>query len=305
MPTLEERVAGLETAVTALAETLKAGQEQLAGAVELLKDLVATLSPLADSVRTLTDAQGQLISVVRTLAEAQTRTEQAIETLTGRVDRLEEAVTRLTEAQTRTEQAIETLTGRVDRLEEAVTRLTEAQTRTEERLGRLEEAVTQLAEAQVRTEKRLDGEIGRREGERYERQVALKAYVLLGPGWGGRPEIRPEVPDRVNEALARAGIVPDDEANPNLADLLWWPKNLPDTVIVVEASLVIDSSDVARARRRAETLRAAGLEAHPVVVGRVLPDRVRELAAERGVEYYIEGEGPSAGLVRLRQAPRG
>jgi len=70
MPTLEERVAGLETAVTALAETLKAGQEQLAGAVELLKDLVSTLSPLADSVRTLADAQGQLISVVRTLAEA-------------------------------------------------------------------------------------------------------------------------------------------------------------------------------------------------------------------------------------------
>jgi hypothetical protein len=277
MPTLEERVAGLETAVTALAETLKAGQEQLAGAVELLKDLVSTLSPLADSVRTLADAQGQLISVVRTLAEAQTRTEQGLRVLTGRVDRLEEAVTRLTEAQTRTE----------------------------ERLGRLEEAVTQLAEAQVRTEKRLDGEIGRREGERYKRQVALKAYVLLGPGWGGRPEIRPEVPDRVNEALARAGIVPDDEANPNLADLLWWPKNLPNTVIVVEASLVIDSSDVARTRRRAETLRAAGLEAHPVVVGRVLPDQVRELAAELGVEYYVEGEGPSAGLVRLRQAPRG
>jgi len=144
-------------------------------------------------------------------------------------------------------------------------------------------------------------EVGRRDGERYEQQVALKAAQLFGFGWGGNPAARPEVLDRVNRLLDRAGLSPDDEANPNLSDLLWWPEAVPDTVIVAEASLSIDPTDVVRARRRAETLRSAGLRAVPVVIGRHLPDRVRELAAQLGVEWYVEGEGPSRGLIELRR----
>jgi multidrug efflux pump subunit AcrA (membrane-fusion protein) len=108
-----------------------------------------------------------LPQLVRALAEAQGRTE--------------EAVARLAEAQARTEE-------RVGRLEEAVARLAEAQARTEERVGRLEEAVARLdlavarlAEAQARTEEAV-AELARQVGglsETVGGDIEDIAYIVL------------------------------------------------------------------------------------------------------------------------------
>lgn len=258
MPTLEERVAALEAAVTRFTGALT-------DTVETLKSLVGTLSPLADSFRALTEAEhettravreltgvvGSLVGTVRTLAEAQTRTEQELRTLIGRVDELTARVDGLAAD-------VAALAGRLDRME------------------------------------------FKQEGERYEAETVRRAARILGPGEGGSPD-ELEVRRRLGQLLASVQV--DREADPALADIIWWPEGQPGTIVIVEASPTIDAVDVVRARRRAETLEAAGagkLRAYPVVVGQSLPDGARRLAAELGVEYYVEGEGPSEGLSRLR-----
>jgi Skp family chaperone for outer membrane proteins len=82
-----------------------------------------------------------LKEIVRSLAEAQKRTEQRLEKLAQRVEEL-------AEAQKRTEQRVEELAEAQRRTEQRVEELAEAQKRTEQR-------VEELAEAQRRTEQTL------------------------------------------------------------------------------------------------------------------------------------------------------
>lgn len=185
--------------------------------------------------------------------------------LEARLLRLEDTLVRLAEAQARTEAA--------------VSRLAEAQVRTEAQLLRLETQVQALAEAQTRTEAQLArqvtqlqtlmswqrGEAGRREGERYERDVVRRASVLFNGGDGGVPE-QPEVQRRLAERLRTIlaeGILPS-EADPFLADLLWWKGN---QLAVIEVSLQVNGNDVNRVMQRAGTLRRAGIQAMAVVIG--------------------------------------
>src|SRR5207248_7257746 len=109
------------------------------------------------------------------------------------------------------------------------------------------------------------GEEGRREGERYERNTVRHARVIFG---GGRDVTQqPEDLQRIQRALDPVMARPDlDEADdPFLADLLWLKG---ERIAMVEISRRIDRDDMDRARRRAETLRAAGLPALAVVIGR-------------------------------------
>lgn len=57
-----------------------------------------------------------------------------------------------------------------------------AQTRTEGELAELIKQVRELTALLGRVQERLEGETGRRHGERYEPQVALKAAQLFGFG---------------------------------------------------------------------------------------------------------------------------
>jgi predicted nuclease with TOPRIM domain len=286
---------------------LTSAQQAITGAVA---ELVGAQRETTRTLHELAGLVGNLAGVVQALLEAQARIEKRLEVLEGRVDRLEAALIRLAEAQTRTEARLEELAGRVDalaraqaRTEQRLEELARAQARTEQRLeelaraqARTEQRLEELARAQARLSERLDGEIARREGERYEAAIVRRASRILGPGDGGSPD-EPEVRRRLDGALA--DLSPDPEADPALADIVWWSAAGP--ILVVEVSLVIHREDIERAAARAQTLRSAGLNALPVVVGRVLPDTLRELAAREGVEYYIEGEGPSAGLIAFRR----
>jgi hypothetical protein len=146
------------------------------------------------------------------------------------------------------------------RLEDTLVRLGGAQARTEAALAR-------LAEAQARTEEQLAwlgpqvqtfmhwqrGETGRRDGERYERDVVRRAAVLFNGGSGEAPD-QPEVQRRLARRLYTVlaeGILPS-EADPFLADLLWWKG---EQLAVVEVSLQIDGDDVNRVTQRTNTLR--------------------------------------------------
>lgn len=234
--------------------------------------------------------------------------------LPTRMDRVEVALEKVAEAQRRSE-------GRLDRLEKAVSQLIEAQrrseerlSRVEERLGRLELAVAQLAEAQLRSEVVLQevkkgveslagwrrGEEGRRNGEQYERTIERRAPSLLGGGMGGGTQ-RDTVYNRVQQLLA-ALYAEDDlapEADPMLADIIWWKA---DRYIVAEVSIRIDRLDVLRASQRAQSLRKAGVAATGVVIGdEWLAEDTLALAEEEAVEWKV-GNAYSAGLIAYRRS---
>src|SRR5215475_12861224 len=211
----------------------------------------------------------------------------------ARLFRLEDTLSRLAEAQVRTEAA--------------VSRLAEAQARTETRMEQVETTLVRLAEAQARTEEQLvrqgvqierlteqvqalvswqRGEAGRREGERYERDVVRRALVLFNGGQGGAPD-QPEVQRRVRVLLQ--SLLTEDilatEADPTLTDLLWWKG---DRVAVVEIAMQVNGEDVRRAVQRAKTLQQGGAQAMAMVIGEswATPD-TRERARTLGIDWKI------------------
>ena len=101
------------------------------------------VDPVRQALERLADAQLETQAELRTLSEAQRRTEERRSEFIRRTDerfgRLESAVERLAEAQRRTEE-------RVERLEAAVERLAEAQRRTEQAVARLAQQVGRLGE---------------------------------------------------------------------------------------------------------------------------------------------------------------
>ena len=171
---------------------------------------------------------------------------------------------------------------RLGRVEEHLADLAAAQARTEhavaalgEGLARLADGLNQLSEAQRRTEEEVraltlwrEGERGRRDGERFEQSTAAKAELLFDGGDGGSPSRDRHVQRWLAAALRPASVDLTagrlGGADPFNADVIWWKGN---RVAVVEVSIVVDEDDVERAMARADTLRDAGSDAFPVVMG--------------------------------------
>jgi len=162
---------------------------------------------------------------------------------------------------------------------------------TRERFDRVETVQSQLLEDVRDLRKWKEGEKARRDGLDYQRRVIKRAWRTFGGGEGGWPDENPEVAYQIDQWLADAGIdgnTIDPRSDPQEADLVWWKGR---KVAVVEISLKVNGDDVERARLRADTLRQAGLDAIPFVIGLgwahpETPDNARKL----GVEWRIGSE---------------
>ena len=143
---------------------------------------------------------------------------------------------------------------------------------------------------------------GLRRGAELEKEVRQRARIIFAGGRGGHPE-SPFV-SRLLKTWLRT-LNGDDpilevDADPTAADLIW---SKGTKVIVVEVSVKVDRDDVDRAYARANTLRGAGIDAVPVVIGdRWTSDKVRTRAEMRGVEWYV-GKTLSEGFIALRRIP--
>jgi len=251
---------------------------------------------LTEELLTLPEKVEELTKAVRELVEAQREHSKILR-------QHSEQIAALVEAQRRTEEILrqhsETLRQHSEILRqhsEQIAALIEAQNRTGAQIAALEAQIAALVEAQRRTWEELQrlvtwqrGEAGRREGERYERQVIRRAPAIFNGGQGGSPE-QPIVQQRLNQLLApfwQEGLIaPEDD--PLLADLIWWKD---EQIVVVEVSLQVDRYDVERAARRAATLRRAGATAMGVVIGEewATPEAYDE-AFRRQVEWFIGSE---------------
>jgi hypothetical protein len=233
------------------------------------------------------------------LAEAQARTEVAVSQLAAAQVRLEE---RLERVETRVEQ----VEARLERVETALARLAEAQARTDAQLQALAEAQRRTEEQLVRLGLQVEelvswqrGEAGRREGERYERDVVRRALVLFNGGYGGSPD-NPEVQRRLAGLLLTplAEDIIAAEADPFLAELLWWKRG---QLAVVEVSVQVNGENVRRAILRAETLRRGGAQAVAVVIGESWATLdSRERAHTAGIAWKV-GADLSEGFLALRR----
>jgi len=283
--------------------------------VAVVRELAEIQRQQGEQIRSLMEAQKRTEEQVRVLAEAQRRTEEQLQ-------RQAEQIQALTEAQRRTEEQLQRQAEQIQALAEAQRRteeqlqrqaeqvraLTETQRRTEEQLQALTQQVSALVAAQSRMEEAFQwlinwqrGEMGRREGERYERHVIRRAPILFNGGEGGSP-YEPMIQQRLASMLSREQreqLFHDEEGDPFLADLIWWKDG---QVAVVEISLQVDGYDVIRASRRAQTLRNASIQAIAVVIGR---DWANPDAYDAAIRYRVEwliGLEMSEGLRRFREA---
>ena len=144
---------------------------------------------------------------------------------------------------------------RFDRLE---TDLAGFKQETRERFDRLEARQDRLEASVDSISKWVQGERARRDGLDYQRRVIKRAWRTFGG---------PEVAYQIDQWLAAAGIdgnTIDPRIDPQEADLVWWKGR---KIAVVEISIKVNGDDVERARLRADTLRQAGLDAIPFVIG--------------------------------------
>ena len=331
----EQQVQALAKRIEELVEAQRRTEQQVAELAEAQRQIEQQVAELMAAQRRTEEEVRALATQVRELAEAQRRTEQQVAELAEAQRRTEQQVAELAEAQRRTEQQVAELMAAQRRTEEEVRalatqvrELAEAQRRTEQQVAELAEAqrrteqqVTELTTAQQQTERQMaelaamqqrmeqvllrlvewqQGEAGRREGERYERRTIARAPNLFLGGEGGAPS-DPDVRRRLTRwlhPLYQQGVTPDPPADPFLADLIWWKG---DEVVLVEISQRVDAQDIRRARQRADTLRQAGVNVTPVVIGEEWATPESQVTAQAElVEWFVSG-GSSQGFLRFRR----
>ena len=146
------------------------------------------------------------------------------------------------------------------------------------------------------------GETGRREGDQYEVYIVANAVTVFGDGEGGSPRRDYEVRRHLLALFREAGVdltTIEEADSPLVADLVWWRGN---RYCVVEISVKVDEYDISRAKARAETLKLAGVEVMPVVIGSAWAyEDARDEAQEAGVEWRV-GKEYSQGLIEYRRS---
>ena len=207
----------------------------------------------------------------------------------------------LAEAQRRTEEQIQQLIAQVQRQGEQIRQQGDQIRQLGEQIRQQGEQIVLLAQEVRALVTWQRGESGRRDGERYEREIVRRAPALFNGGQGGSPE-QPLIQQRLTEqlgALLSRDILPAEE-DPNLADVVWWKG---EQLAVVEVSLQVNGDDVRRATRRAATLRQAGAMAFGVVIGE---DWATWEARDRALAWNVEwkvGSDLSEGFLTFRRRP--
>lgn len=209
---------------------------------------------------------------------------EALATAAGEAPSAEMAALRsvvrdLADAQTRTEQRLAALTERVDAL-------AEAQRRTELRIEMLVLSVDKLAQAQQVANTRL----GSLDGRVWELTYRDKASAYFGPLVRRMRLVTPQTledvveehvtPEEFDELLRLDMLVSGRPRRVPFDGEVW---------LAVEISSAIDPHDISRAHQHALILRRAGVPAIPVVAGERLTADAAELANDERVLVLLGG----------------
>lgn len=267
---------------------------------------------------------GRLEQTVAELVEAQKRFQQTLEAHDRRLERLEQTVAELVEAQKRFQQTLEQHNERLARLEqisiehnerisrleqiiaehnERLTRLEQIVAEHSERITRLERAVAELTEAVrnlVRVVERLETRLGKVSGFYYEFHFRERAPSYFGRILRRTRGLLPQDIDRlVEDHLSREEMV--EFYNTDVIVRGIWEEDGEPLYFATEVSETVDANDVARALRRADLLRKAGLRALPAVAGSSATQEAQLLAGREKVLLISDGasENLETALQRL------
>ena len=165
------------------------------------------------------------------------------------------------------------------------------------RTGNLETVVGQLATQMQRMETRmgrLEGRFSNFEGSDYERRVRTRALVrardLLGmedPYLALTQDgtIAPQLNSIIAQAISNGSVSREQSTDLHETDLIISDHS--NRHMVVEVSLTADEDDITRAKRRADTMRAAtGGTVTPVVITAILSDAQSAQAARQEVTTF-------------------
>jgi hypothetical protein len=289
-------------------------QERMRRAIlsrELL-ELPARLEYLSSLVQQLIEADArrgeqiaELAQSIRELRETVQRHTETLQRHDERITALEQVVQELKELTQRNTEILQRHDNQIAELAQVVRELAEAQRRTESQVAELAEAQRRTEARLERLDNRVEGEIGRRSGERYEREVVADAPTIFYGGDGGSPG-DPMVRNQLRQwlqPLFEQGVEITPFTSPFRADIIWWKG---DRVMVVEDWY---QGQQGRCESRCSTVRSycvrQGSTRHPAVIGEEwgLPDSPSACPA-RGRWSGFVGDGLSQGFLEFRKAAR-
>ena len=183
-----------------------------------------------------------------------------------------------------------------------IAELKDGQARLEAGQARHDADISELKAGQARiisVQSQMQGRLNRLSGTDYERKIArrLRRQALRHFGLNDAVLVHSvtlpndnALPDLLDNACAQGLITNDEAGQAEVVDIVisGVAANQETAYAVIEASIAVDNSDVARARDRADIIgRAAGVLAQPAVVGIQIPDAIRQAASAAGVAVII------------------
>ena len=249
---------------------------------------------LTDDILTLPQAVRDLTASVREMSDLQRRHEarfERVETdivdIKTDVSQLKTSVGKIETSVDMLETGVGKLGSRMDTLETGVGKLDSRMDTLETGVGKLGSRMDTL---EIKVGK-LDINVAKLNGRDLERQLRERPFVYLG-----RFALRLKVVGDAElavllESAVERGVLTEEEAeDAKLLDAVARGRRRDDgepIYLVVEASVVIDQHDLARAVRRAAIVeKASGVPALAVVAGERILDDVRQ-TAERGGACWV------------------
>lgn len=264
-------------------------------------ELIATLRQLIvqDALDRLTEAVAELVEISQRSLQWQEQTSARLDRQEVDLAELKRIVGELVETSRQSVARLDRQEAEIAELRRVTAELVEISRQSLERLDALERRSERVEQGVDELQSWRRREEGRRGGERYQLNIRRQAWQLLAGGVSGFPE-EPQVEKRLRQWLPPSpddGFM-EDEVNPALADLIWWKG---EEVAIVDVSLKVNGRDVQRARARADTLRRAGVNVRPIVIGNewAHPDS-RRLAEQEQVEWKV-GNDLSPGYIEFRK----
>lgn len=155
--------------------------------------------------------------------------------------------------------------------------------------ARLEEIAEQLGILVSRVN-HLDGRVGNLEGWQYEIRYRQHLMAHLSQQIVRARLIAPSEFDAIDDAYQSGELSEADWDDVHRLDVLATgrrAKGSDQRVLALELSVTVDTSDVARAKRRADILRRFEIDAEPMVDGDHILREARILADQLGVTVLV------------------
>ncbi len=295
-----ERITRLETTLAAFIESTN---ENFRAANERTAKLETTLAAFIESTNENFRAANERITRLETtLAAFIESTNENFRAANERITRLETTLAAFIESTNENFRAANERTAKLETTLAAFIESTNENFRlVNERQYRLETDMTEVKTdlADIKTEQQtMKSQIGNLLGDKYERQIGSMIKTVAQLLGTRNPKIlkniRTEMDQDFQQVIDAAeirGAITETQANDiPPTDLIFTAtrRDNGETIYpVIEISVTLDTNDIERARRRADSIAAAGMPTVAAVIGESISDPARQKAEAENVQVVL------------------